>query len=249
MDENEIYKRLIEYCDYYRVPKEYLFDILEDQKVVPMIRGKATEYQVYTLLKGILNPHEWVVSKLNLNAQTGMHDEDVTITHQRTGVIIKVECKNASRGSMKTGSNRAQIAYRGKTYCTIKCHKSRSDLSKASTTNDRYLVGDFDIVISNMSNAVIAGATYSEKFELIDDKDTINKLAEYYHCAADYDSIFDCSFNDWRFAFSKDIAVDGVIPRTPYVLLENDTVWKPISSIADNLEAFARSKRSRATRR
>lgn len=242
---NEIEKQLDEYCYKYKIPKEYLFDILEDQKVVPMIRGKATEYQVFTILKQILNPHEWVVSKLNINAQTGMHDEDVTITHQRTGVIIKVECKNATRGSMKI-SARSKIKV---PKCTIKCHKSRSDLSKASTTNDRYLVGDFDIVISNLSNAVIAGATYSENFELIPDETMIAKLASYYNCKPEYQSIFDAAFNDWRFAFATDIAENGVIPRTPTVLLENDHVWKPIDKITENLEAFARSQRSRARRR
>lgn len=250
MNEQEILEKLIAYCDYYKIPREYLFDILEDQKVVPMIRGKATEYQVFTLLRDILNPHEWVVSKLNLNAQTGMHDEDVTITHQRTGVIIKVECKNATRGSMKIGTNKTRNPlYRGKAFCTIKCHKSRSDLSKAETTNDRYLVGDFDIVISNMSNAVIAGATYSENFELIDDPTTIAKLADYYSCSTDYQSVFDNAFNDWRFAFAENIAENGVIPRTPYVLLENDPVWKPINQIGDTLESFARSRRARGTRR
>ncbi len=250
MTDEQILNKLIQYCDYYKIPRDFLFDILEDQKVVPMIRGKATEYQVYTLLKGILNPHEWVVAKLNLNAQNGMHDEDVTITHQRTGVIIKVECKNATRGSMKIGTNRTKnTLYRGQTYCTIKCHKSRSDLSKADTTNDRYLVDDFDIVISNMSNAVIAGATYSENFELIDNPDVITKLADFYNCNTDYQSIFDAAFNDWRFAFAKDIATEGVIPRTPYVLLENDPVWKPIENIADTLELFARQRRQRGTRR
>lgn len=242
---NEIENQLDEYCYKYKIPKEYLFDILEDQKVVPMIRGKATEYQVFTILKQILNPHEWVVSKLNINAQTGMHDEDVTITHQRTGVIIKVECKNATRGSMKMGK-KSKIK---EPHCTIKCHKSRSDLSKASTTNDRYLVDDFDIVISNLSNAVIAGATYSENFELIPDETMIAKLASYYNCKPEYQPIFDSAFNDWRFAFATDIADNGVIPRTPIVLLENDSVWKPINKITENLEAFARSQRSRARRR
>ena len=239
-------EQLRSYCYKYKIPEEYLFDILEDQKVVPMIRGKATEYQVFTILKSILNPHEWVVSKLNINAQNGMHDEDVTITHQRTGVIIKVECKNATRGSMKLGTSRSRVKA---PHCTIKCHKSRSDLSKAETTNDRYLVGDFDIIISNMSNAVIAGATYSENFELITDPNMVSRLAAYYKCATDYQSIFDASFNDWRFAFATDIAENGVIPRTPVVLLENDPVWKPIQKITENLELFARSQRERAKRR
>lgn len=250
MTDNEILNKLIDYCNYYKIPKDYLFDILEDQKVVPMIRGKATEYQVFTLLKNILNPHEWVVSKLNLNAQTGMHDEDVTITHQRTGVIIKVECKNATRGSMKLGTVRTKKPmYRNKLFCTIKCHKSRSDLSKASTTNDRYLVNDFDIVISNMSNAIIAGATYSENFELLNKPEVISQVSEFYNCNPTYDEIFENAFNDWRFAFSEDIAENGVIPRTPYVLLDNDPVWKPINQITDHLEEYARSRRVRGTRR
>lgn len=249
MDEDMLDK-LQSYCYKYKIPEEFLFDILEDQKVVPMIRGKATEYQVYNLLKGLLNPHEWVVSKLNLNAQSGMHDEDVTITHQRTGVIIKVECKNASRGSMKVGTSRTRrTEYKDKVYCTIKCHKSRSDLSKADTTNDRYMEEDFDIIISNLSNAVIAGATYSEKFELIKNEKVLERVTAYYHCLNEYQSVFDSAFQDWRFAFSHEIAENGVIPRTPYVMLEGDPVWKPIAKITDYLEDFARAKRKQGIKR
>ena len=97
MNTQELGEALVNYCDTFKVPKEYIMDILIDQKVVPMIRGKATEYDVFLLLQRVLNQHEWSVAKLNLNAQNGMHDEDVTVTHQRTGIIIKVECKNATR--------------------------------------------------------------------------------------------------------------------------------------------------------
>ncbi|MBR6918641.1 MAG: hypothetical protein IKN38_10715 [Clostridia bacterium] len=203
MNTQELGEALVNYCDTFKVPKEYIMDILIDQKVVPMIRGKATEYDVFLLLQRVLNQHEWSVAKLNLNAQNGMHDEDVTVTHQRTGIIIKVECKNATRGSFKF-SNRAKIK---EPHCTIKCHKSRSDLSKADTTNDRYLLGDFDVVISNLSNAVIAGSTYSEHFELIGDEAAKQKLAEYYGTEVSFQPIFDSAYNDWRFAMSKDIAV------------------------------------------
>lgn len=236
----DMLKQLEEYCRKYKIPQEYIFDILEDQKVVPMIRGKATEYQVYDKLRGLLNSHEWVVSKLNLNAQTGQHDEDVTVTHQRTGAIIKVECKNASRGSFKMGSPRSKYKL---PHCTIKCHKSRSNIGKAKTTNDRYLLGDFDIIVSNLSNAVIAGATYSEHFELIEDINMVQRLATYYGCGVGFQEVFDASFDDWRFAFAEEIAVNGVIPRTPYVLLENDPTWKPIELLGEHLEAYARRKR------
>lgn len=233
-------KQILDYCESYKIPKEYLYDILIDQKVVPMIRGKATEYSTLLLLQQVLDPREWAVAKLNLNAQTGTHDEDVTVTHQRTGIIIKVECKNASRGSFKCSSRTKK--YPNKAYCTIKCHKSRSDLKKASTTNDRYLPGDFDIVISNLSNAVIAGATYTKNFELISDKNVVRKLAEYYQCKPTYQEIFDASYNDWRFAFQSDILDEqGVaVQRTPAVLLEDYSVWHKIEDLDKYLSAFVR---------
>lgn len=229
------------YCVQFKIPEEYILDILIDQKVVPMIRGKATEYNAFLMLTSILNPHEWSVQKLNLNAQNGMHDEDVSVTHQRTGIIIKVECKNASRASMKL-SPRCRVK---EAHCTIKCHKSRSDLSKAATTNDRYLVDDFDIVISNLSNAVIAGGTYMEEFELVDNPALIDKLSQFYECGTEYQSIFDAAFNDWRCAKSSDIAVNGVIPRTPIVLLENDTTWRPLTQIEELLLEIVQARRGK----
>lgn len=242
-------KQILDYCEAYKIPKEYLYDILIDQKVVPMIRGKATEYSTLLLLQRILNPREWVVAKLNLNAQTGTHDEDVTVTHQRTGIIIKVECKNASRGSFKYSS---RTKYPNKAFCTIKCHKSRSDLKKADTTNDRYLPGDFDIVISNLSNAVIAGATYTKDFELVDNPDVIRKLADYYHCQQTYDDIFNAAYNDWRFAFQSDILDEQglAVQRTPVVLLEDYSVWHRIEELDAYLSAYVREhlERRRARR-
>jgi len=245
MKAHELGEALLKYCNTFKVPPEYVMDILIDQKVVPMIRGKATEYDVYLLLKRVLNPHEWNVAKLNLNAQTGMHDEDVTVTHQRTGIIIKVECKNATRGSLKY-SNRCRIK---EPFCTIKCHKSRSDLSKADTTNDRYLLEDFDVVITNLSNAVIAGSTYSENFELIDSEEAKQALAEHYNTPIEFQPIFDAAYNDWRFAMSKDIAEEGVIPRTPPVLLKDDPNWHPITEIEEYLLQFTRENRKRMKKR
>lgn len=246
MDARELGEKLLEYCQTYKIPQEYLYDILIDQKVIPMIRGKATEYAVLLLLNDLLNRHEWSVAKLNLNAQNGTHDEDVTVTHQRTGIIIKVECKNAVRGSIKY-SDRAHHSH--EPFCTIKCHKSRSDLKKAATTNDRYLAGEFDLVISNLSNAIIAGATYSEEFELVNDRRTVNKLAEHYHCAPSFNELFDAAYRDWRFAMAEDIAINGVIPRTPYVLLDNDPVWHPIGELETYLLQFTRTHRGRMRNR
>ena len=75
---------------------EYVFDILNDQKVVPMIRGKATEYNAFIVIEQHLSKSEWSVQKLNLNAQTNSGDEDISITHRRTGIVLKVESKPKS---------------------------------------------------------------------------------------------------------------------------------------------------------
>ncbi|CAG0939511.1 hypothetical protein BROC_00682 [Candidatus Brocadiaceae bacterium] len=97
-------KKIIDYCNKFDIPCNFLFEILEDQKVTPMIRGKAMEYNAFLLLDKILPKNIWGVQKLNLNAQPGAYDEDISVTHRRSGVILKVESKSAVRGSMSDGS-------------------------------------------------------------------------------------------------------------------------------------------------
>jgi hypothetical protein len=99
-DKIKLAEKLLQYCKKFNVPLEFLFEILEDQKVTPMIRGKAMEYNAFLLLDKILPKATWSVQKLNLNAQTGTYDEDISITHRRTGVILKVESKSTVRGSV-----------------------------------------------------------------------------------------------------------------------------------------------------
>ena len=93
----ELGKRIIDYCDKFDIPRDFLFEILEDQKVIPMIRGKSMEYNAFLLLDKYLSKSVWSVQKLNLNPQTGNYDEDISITHRRSGVILKVETKSAVR--------------------------------------------------------------------------------------------------------------------------------------------------------
>lgn len=73
---------LLQYCRKFKVPIDYLFEILEDQKVTPMIRGKAMEYNAFLQLDNLLPKNVWSVQKLNLNAQPGTVDEDISITHR-----------------------------------------------------------------------------------------------------------------------------------------------------------------------
>ena len=240
--------RLLSYCKVYNVPLDYLFEILEDQKVTPMIRGKAMEYNAYLQLKRILPRTEWSIQKLNLNAQPGTEDQDISVTHKRTGIILTVESKSAERESINTGEKTRILKV---PHFKVKCHRSRSNMKKAKTSNDRYSVDSFDVVITNTSNAVYQGNTVSAHLEVVHNPNLRNFLYDFYSVSSDSELVEACE-NDWRYCISKDIAKDGFIPRTPYVQLENDKNWKPLSHIEEMLSKIVEDKRrkgSQTTRR
>ena len=247
MDEHElkdIGKKIIDYCNKFFIPPEYLFEILEDQKVTPMIRGKAMEFNAFLLLEATLDKHVWSVQKLNLNAQTGVGDEDVSLTHRRSGVILKVESKSAVRGSISAGTrSRLKIPH-----FKVKCHRSRSNIKLADTSNDRYAVDCFDVIITNTLNAIYEGNTVSENLGLVPDVATRKILYSHYHCSNEIEVIRACA-DDWRYTIPQDIAENGYVPRTPYVQLDNDPHWRPVSEIESRLLQVVASKRNAQTRR
>ncbi|MBI4647425.1 MAG: hypothetical protein HY738_12765 [Bacteroidia bacterium] len=237
----QLAEKLLNYCKKFNVPLEFLSEILEDQKVTPMIRGKAMEYNAFLLLEKILPRTTWSVQKLNLNAQTGIYDEDISITHRRTGVILKVESKSTVRGSISDGK-RSRIL--NVPHFNVKSHRSRSNIKLAGTSNDRYSVDSFDVLITNTSNAIFEGNTVGEHLEVVHSAELKEMLYGHYGVRTDEDLILSCE-TDWRFCIPKDIAVDGFIPRTPYVKLEDDENWKPISEIEERLLQVVDDKHKR----
>ena len=230
---NRVYGGIVEYCRTYNIPREHLLDILEDQKVLPMIRGKATEYVGATFLKQSLDPRDWIVQKLNLNPQSGTIDEDVSITFSRTGTRLKAETKNAVRAGF-----RMQSRGRPNPYFTVKCHKSRSHLQRQYTTNDKYLVGEFDLLLCNVSNALFKGRSLQRGLPLIEDEVAVTWLKNFYGVTADEDLVR-AAYDDWRLCLPMSIAdEEGVIPRTPVVLMENDPNWFKVDELATNLRSL-----------
>jgi hypothetical protein len=218
-------QKVQEYCEKYSIPIEYFFDILNDQKVNPMMRGKGWEFEILSAIRPYLNPSEWIIQKLNLNPQPNMPDVDVGVTHCRTGIILKVESKPAVRGSISSGE-KSRIAR--VPHFKVKCHRSRSN--KSLITNDAYAVDVFDIIITKPINAMFKGGTIGPDLEIIKDEKIINKLFAHY-MVENSKNLLNAMNNDWRFVLSKDIAVNGFIPRTPYVLLSNDPNWMSINHI------------------
>ena len=237
-------RRIVEYCDKFDVPLKYLFQILEDQKVTPMIRGKAMEYNALLLLEHLLNADVWSVQKLNLNPQPGTEDEDISVTHRRTGRILIVESKSAVRGSMTDGV-RCRIL-KDIPHFKVKCHRSRSN--KKLETNDAYSTDSFDVLITNPQNAIYESGTVGEDFEVTEEPDLRTLLNDFYHVQSNADLAKAC-YDDWRFCFPSEIAVGGFIPRTPYVRLEGDPIWKPIAGIEARLNELATHRPHPASRR
>ena len=218
MSESEI----AQYCATYLIPRERLIDILEDQKVLPMIRGKATEYNAEILVRQVLSDREWRVEKLNLNPQPGEGgDEDVSVTFRRTGTRLGVETKNAVRASFRLRARSVQ-----EPHFKVKLHRSRSNTRKA--TNDKYVPSDFDLIMCNVSNALFRSRALDPGIHLIENEEAIEWLREHYNTNNGMD-LFREAYNDWRFCLPYSIAVDQdgtlVLPRTPTVLMENDPNW------------------------
>jgi len=237
--------KLLDYCEKYFVPFDHIFSILEDQKVTPMIRGKGTEYNVFLELIKVLDMNEWSCQKLNLSAQQNSPDEDITITHRRTGRILKVEAKSAVRGSISDGK-KARI--HKVPHFKVKCHRSRSNVKLAETSNDRYSVDSFDIIITNVFNAIIKGATVGPDLEVKKNRAIRDILYGYYGVSNEDDLKLACH-NDWRFVLPETIAIDGFVPRTPYVLLENDSNWMPFSMIEKEMLKIVKKPKTKKSRR
>jgi len=231
-DAMRIYRSIQEYCDTYNIPRENLLEILEDQKVLPMIRGKATEYIGAAVLRQALDSRDWSVEKLNFNPQPGgAYDEDVSITYRRTGTRLKAETKSAVRGSFGTGTRMTPAPH-----FSVKCHKSRSHMGRK--TNDRYLVGEFDVLLSNVSNAIFRRKTLDRGLPLIEKPEAVEWLKDHYGVTTD-DELRRCSYDDWRFCLPVTIAdSDGVIPRTPRVLMTEDPHWFGLDRLAASLRTL-----------
>lgn len=233
-NKDAIFESIFEYCDRYQIPIENLIDILEDQKVLPMIRGKANEFIATAVLRRSLS-RNWQVNKLNLNAQSNSSDEDIRIMHSKTGKVIKVEAKSAVRASFHPGSSRTNIKV---PHFSVKCHRSRSNISKHKTTNDRYLISDFDLLLCNVSNAIFKSKTFGDTLEPVSDNNSLKALQEHYR-VSDAESLVRASYEDWRVCFPADISEDGkTVPRTPKVHLMNDPNWFSLNELERRITEY-----------
>lgn len=256
---NENWKEnLINYCNDYDIPIKYLVEVINDPKVIPMIRGKAFEFSVMQKLKEIIPQDEWIIEKPMINAQSGFHDIDIRMIHKKTDGVIRIECKLAKKESYKLlndSSNQSVIL--------VKCMRSRT-LGERETTsrapqlgidksilqihNDQYLPQDFDIVITSIGNAFYITNEESGLYMWKPTKkgsEFLNNLRSL-DWEQEYKTLKDFTFNRMYVVKSADLAVNkqnkvictrrkckkkescGFIPNYPAIIFDNTS--KPINN-------------------
>ncbi len=162
-------ERLQAVCEKYAISPEHLDYILEDPKVIPMIRGKAFEFAARDRIASLLPSNSYKVTNPFINPQAGSEKLDVEIRRTSDGKVIRIECKLAKKGdfSFKTRTYKSfvkQTLYR----IRVKCMRSRTLGEKAAEVmakrtgrtkedhlihSDQYLPKDFDFVVTTIANA------------------------------------------------------------------------------------------------
>jgi hypothetical protein len=207
--------KIIEYCQKYNIPIEYLADTLYEPKVVPMIRGKAFEYSVIQKLQAILPANEWIVNKVTAGEEAFYHDTDVRVFHKRTGKTIRLECKL----SKKEGYRRFPD---GHSEIRVKCMRSRTlgdakvkelapklgiETKALAAHRDQYVAADFDVVVTSIGNAFYRTDSISYLYVWKPKKVEQEFLAKLGSTAPD--SQKDFAFNSMFIAKTKDLIVSS----------------------------------------
>ena len=97
------------------------------------------------------------------------------------------------------------------------------------------MADEFDLIICNISNALFKGKSMRPELELIETKEAVSWLKDFYKVETDTDLIRK-AYDDWMFCFPESIAqTDGSIPRTPTVKVEEDENWFRISELENKL--------------
>jgi hypothetical protein len=258
-------KDIIDFCNHYNIPVEYLAGTLNEPKVVPMIRGKAFEFSVLKSLKDTLNPDKWITQKDVMNAQLGSHDEDVSIINRNTNKRYSVECKLAGKGRFKKEKS-------GNFIINVKCMRSRTlgesivqrlapqlnlPVDVLLLHNDQYRATDFDLVVTSIGNAFYE--TNDEGlFFWNPDKNGIEFLQKLLNKKEN--ELQEAAFNKMYVAKASDLAVGsghqtcvrrsctnkdncGFIPNYPPIIFDKTTLkptngWSDFDEIENVLNSF-----------
>jgi hypothetical protein len=163
-NEATVIAQLKEYCNEHGLDFEMLAEVLNEPKVVPMVRGIGYEYVVINYLsKLLLGDARFAAGKTIVNSQLTVKGSDAEIFDKQTNKLIRLECKLAANGSFSLGTRGNSFPH-----CKIKIMRSRTlgeemirrvaengvaTVEELTAHKDSYLPDGFDFVITNLRNA------------------------------------------------------------------------------------------------
>lgn len=259
MDDQHINK-LKDYCISHGIDFESLLKIINEPKVVPMIRGIGFEYVVEKDLKEkFCNSSRYEIRKPNINAQLGKPDIDVEIFDIERNKSLRMECKLAKNNSFKKKGTLSSNPH-----CQIKVMRSRTlgekkiqvvarqegiDPQLLREHKDSYSFNHFDFVITNLRNAfyrTIDGSfmyapteeeeVFLKNFLNTNDSKELNKLLIENHFFIESKKLI-AKGNEilCRKKVCSDRENCVFIPNYPIFELTDDTQWKPLSQLEEYL--------------
>jgi hypothetical protein len=136
LNDIELGRAIRNYCEQKFIPLDYFQEIINDAKVIPMLRGKGVEYASKRAIEAVLNQHSsgmWLVEKKSLNPQPNAPDEDITIKHANYPTIsIIVEAKSGALHTFVTGERTRKERNKQQPHFLVKCHRSRVNYTLAT---------------------------------------------------------------------------------------------------------------------
>ena len=255
---------LKQYCYDHGLSFETLPTVLNEPKVVPMVRGVGYEYVVLSDLQKILKGDKlFEARKTIVNSQMTNKGSDVEVLNKNTNKIIRIECKLASNRSF-AGSSRTLKS----PHCKIKIMRSRTlgdemirrealkggaTIAEYTSHKDSYLPNSFDFVVTNLRNAFYITTdddlftfqpteeewVFLKKFFNTNSERKIDDLLKFTHYyIKTNDLVPRHSDNSCNRRTCQDPDNCYFIPNYPIFRMSAPMAWKPLDQIREDLVKF-----------
>ncbi len=262
--DDEVIKSLKSYCDEHGLDFKTLADVLNEPKVVPMIRGIGYEHVVTSYLSKVFeNDERFQPRKTIVNSQMTVKGSDAEVFDKVKGRVIRLECKLAANGSFSLGTRVKRFPH-----CKVKVMRSRTlgdemirrvaleggaTIDELSAHKDSYLSDSFDFVITNLRNAFYV-TTDEGLFKFSPTEEQWDFLATFAN-TTDRSEI-DQYLKDTHFYIkASELAPKSslmscnrrgcpnpttcaFIPNYPLFSMERDSAWKELKNIREDLVNF-----------
>jgi len=190
-DNTEVIAELKKYCEEHGLEFSTLALVLNEPKVVPMVRGIGYEYVVMSFLKDLFkNDDRFFAGKTIVNSQLTVEGSDAEIFDKEKNLTIRLECKLAANGSFSLRTRANEYPH-----SKIKIMRSRTlgdevirrvaengeaSIAELTAHKDSYLPNKFDFVITNLRNAFYI-TTEDDRFKFEPTEEQWEYLKEFFN--------------------------------------------------------------------